>query len=94
MNPIMGLYAAATRRAESGDSVGHEEAVDVEEALRMYTLGSAYASFSETERGSIERGKGADLALLDRDPTTVPPEEMKDTRVLMTIVQGRVVWGG
>jgi predicted amidohydrolase YtcJ len=93
-NPIMGLYAAATRRAASGEHVLLHEAVDIEEALRMYTLGSAYASFSETERGSIERGKRADLALLDRDPTAVPPEEMKDSRILMTIVQGRVVWGG
>ena len=94
LNPIVGLYAAATRRAESGDSVGHEEAVGVEEALRMYTLGGAYASFSETERGSIERGKWAEMALLEGDLTVVPPEEMKDARVVMTIVQGQVVWGG
>ena len=94
MNPIMGLYAAATRKAESGEHVLLHEAVDVEEALRMYTLGSAYASFSETERGSIEGGKWADMALLDRNPTGIPPEEVRDVRVVMTVVQGRVVWGG
>ncbi|MBF8267810.1 MAG: Amidohydro 3 protein [Dehalococcoidia bacterium] len=92
LNPLIGVYAAATRRAESGDVVLPHEAIPVEDALRMYTLGGAYASFAEAERGSIEEGKGADLALLDRDPTAVALEEVKDVRVLMTILGGQVVW--
>ena len=90
LNPLMGIYAAVTRRAESGDVVLPGEALGVEAALRMYTLGSAYASFEERVTGSIEEGKRADLALLDRDPTAVDPEEIKDIRVLMTVVQGEV----
>jgi predicted amidohydrolase YtcJ len=94
MNPLMGIYAAATRRAESGDAVLPGEAVSVEDALRMYTLGSAYASFEEGVTGSVEEGKRADLVLLDRDPTAVAPEEIKDIRVVMTVVQGEVAWEG
>ena len=94
MNPMMGIYAAATRRAESGGAVLPGEAVGVEDALRMYTLGSAYASFEEHVTGSIEEGKRADLVLLDRDPMTVDFEEIKDIRVLMTVTHGEVVWQG
>ncbi|MDA0988699.1 MAG: amidohydrolase [Chloroflexi bacterium] len=94
MNPIMGIYAAATRRSESGGAVLPGEVVGVEVALHMYTLGSAYASFEELVNGSIQAGKRADLVLLDRDPTTVDPEEIKDIRVIMTVARGQVVWEG
>ena len=94
LDPIMGIYAAATRRAASGDVVLPNEAAGVENALRMYTLGSAYASFQEHERGSIETGKRADLALLDSDPTAIDPEDIRNTRVVMTIAEGEVVWEG
>ena len=70
------------------------EALNVEDALRMYTLGSAYASFEEHQTGSIEKGKRADLALLDRDLTAIHPEEIRAARVLMTIARGEVVWEG
>ena len=94
MNPLVGIYAAVTRKAESGDAVIPDEAVSVEDALRMYTLGSAYASFEEHVIGSVEEGKRADLALLNLDPTAVDQEEIKDIRVLMTVAQGEVVWQG
>ena len=94
MDPITGIYAAVTRRAASGDLVLPAEGVSAEDALRMYTLGSANASFQEQERGSIEVSKRADLALLDRDPTAIDPEEIRNTRVLMTVVGGEVVWEG
>ena len=70
------------------------EAVSVEDAMRMYTLGSAYACCKELVTGSIATGKRSDLALLDRDPTAVHPEEIKSTRTLMTIARGDVVWEG
>ena len=92
MNPLVGVYAAATRRAESGVVVLPGEAIGVEDALGMYTLGGAYASFEEAAKGSIETGKRADLVLLDRDPIAVDAMEIKDIRVLMTVVAGQVAW--
>jgi predicted amidohydrolase YtcJ len=94
MNPLMGIYAATTRMAESGDALLPGEALGVEDAMRMYTLGSAYASFEERVIGSIEEGKRADLVLLNRDPTAVNAEAIKDIRVQMTVVHGEVVWEG
>ena len=94
LDPLMGIYAAATRRAESGAPVLPGEAVSVEDAMRMYTLGSAYACFDELVTGSVVTGKRSDLALLDRDPTAVHPEEIKSTRTLMTIARGEVAWEG
>ena len=94
LDSIAGIYAAVTRRAASGNVVLPNEAVGVENALRMYTLGSAYASFQEHKRGSIEAGKRADLALLDRDPMAIDPEDIRNTRVVMTIAGGEVVWEG
>ena len=94
VDPIAGVYAAVTRRAASGDLVLPNEAVSAEGALRMYTLESACASFQERECGSIEVGKRADFALLDRDPTAIDPEDIINTRVLMTIAGGEVVWEG
>jgi len=92
MNPLTGIYAAATRRTESGGAVLPDEFVRVEDALCMYTLGSAYASFEEHIIGSVEAGKRADLVLLDRDPIVVGLEGIKDIRVLMTMVRGEVVF--
>ena len=94
LDPMAGIYAAVTRRTSSGAALLPGEAIDVETAMRMHTLDSAYACMQERESGSIAAGKRADLALLDRDPTAVEPEEIKETRVLMTIAGGRVAWEG
>jgi predicted amidohydrolase YtcJ len=94
MNPLVGIYAAVTRISESGDAVLPHEVVGVEDALHMYTLGSAYASFEEHVIGSVAIGKRADLILLDRDPTGVDLEEIKYISVMMTVAQGQVVWEG
>ena len=91
-NPLVGVYAAVTRRAESGQALSPKEAISPEEALRMYTLGGAYASFEEQLKGSIEVGKLADLVVLNADPTAVSPEELKEIRVEKTIIGGEVVW--
>jgi hypothetical protein len=92
-DPFVGMYAAVTRRARKGEPVGVEERVSATVALRMYTSGGAYAAFQEADRGTIEAGKLADLAVLDRDPTLAEPGEIKGTRVTMTVIGGRVVWG-
>jgi len=91
-NPLIGVYAAVTRKAESGQVLSPEEAVSPEEALRMYTLAGAYASFEEQLKGSIEVGKLADMVFLSADPTGVAPEEIKDIQVEKAILGGEVVW--
>ena len=92
LSPLDGVYAAVTRRSSSGASLLPNEAVDAHTALRMHTLDSACASAQEHVRGSIATGKRADLALLDRDPTAIDREEIRDTKVLITVAGGRVVW--
>jgi predicted amidohydrolase YtcJ len=66
-----------------------EEKITVEEALRAYTIGAAYASFQEREKGSLEMGKLADFVLVDRDIMRIPPVEIRDARVIATFVGGR-----
>ncbi|HEY9429838.1 MAG TPA: amidohydrolase [Gemmatimonadaceae bacterium] len=93
--PLEGIYAATTRRTLDGRHPGGwvpEQKITVEEALRAYTSGSAYASFEEKRKGTLERGKLADFAMIDRDITRIPPEEIRDARVLMTVVGGKVVY--
>jgi predicted amidohydrolase YtcJ len=93
--PLEGIYAAATRRTLDDKHPGGwvpEQKITVEEALRAYTSGSAYASFEEKKKGTLERGKLADFAINDRDLTRIPPVEIRDARVLMTVVGGKVVY--
>jgi predicted amidohydrolase YtcJ len=92
INPLVGIYAAVTRRAESGQALLPEEAIPPFEALKLYTLNAAYAAFEENIKGSIAAGKLADIIVLSDDPTTVPPERIKDIKVEMTIIGGKVVW--
>jgi hypothetical protein len=93
--PLEGIYAAVTRRTLDGANPGGwvpEEKITVEEALTAYTRGAAFASGEEDIKGSLMAGKLADLAVLDRDITEIPPQEIRDARVLLTITGGRVVW--
>jgi predicted amidohydrolase YtcJ len=69
-----------------------EQKITVEEALRAYTTGAAYASFDETRKGSLVKGKLADFVIIDRDLTKIPPEQIRDAKVLMTVVGGKVVY--
>jgi predicted amidohydrolase YtcJ len=91
-NPLLGIYAAVTRRAESGQQLLPKEAISVPQALAMYTTNAAYASFEEDIKGSIAPDKLADMVVLSADPLASPPEELKDIRVEMTIIGGKVVW--
>jgi len=93
--PLEGIYAAVTRRTLDGRHPGGwvpEQKITVEEALRAYTSGGAYASFEEREKGTLERGKLADFVLVDRDVTRIPPETIRDAKVVMTVVGGTVVF--
>ncbi len=91
-NPLIQIYEAVTRRTRNGVIVGPEEAIGVMEAIRLYTWNGAYLGREEHFKGSIEPGKLADLVVLDRDPLSVPVEELKDIKVVMTIVDGRIVY--
>jgi predicted amidohydrolase YtcJ len=86
LSPLLGIKAAVTREFFP------EERVTVEDAFRLYTLDAAYASFEENIKGSIDKGKLADLIVLSRDPRIVTPNEIGDIEVEMAIVGGRVVY--
>jgi predicted amidohydrolase YtcJ len=95
MDPIMGIYAAATRRTLDGKHPGGwvpGQKISVPEAIRAYTMGSAYASFDEKSKGSIEPGKVADIAVLSMDILSVDPKEIANARVVMTIFDGRIIY--
>lgn len=93
--PLLGIYAAVTRRTLDGknpDGWIPEQKITVEDALKAYTINGAYASFEDSIKGSIERGKLADIVLIDRDITRIPPDQIADAKVTLTIVGGRVVY--
>jgi len=95
--PLEGIYAAVTRRTIDGKKPGGwipEQRISVEEALHAYTRDAAYASYEDAHTGSLTSGRLADFVLIDRDITRIPPEEIADARVEMTVVGGQVVYGG
>ena len=94
LNPMLGLYAAATRKTLSGQPEGGwfpQEILSVEEAIQAYTLNTAYASFEEDRKGSLTVGKLADFVVLSDNLLTMNPNDIKDVTVRMTIVGGTVV---
>ena len=91
-NPFLTIYAATTRRTESGVIVSGDEAVSREEALRMMTSVAARFSFDEKTRGSIEVGKLADFVVLDADIMTCPPDRLRAIQPEMTVIGGRVAY--
>ena len=93
--PIEGIYAAVTRSTLDGKHPGGwvpQQKITVEEALRAYTSDAAYAEFAEKRKGTLEAGKLADFVLLDRDLTRIPAPEIRNVRVLTTVVGGKVVF--
>ena len=94
---MRGLYCAVARKTKEGQPAGGwrpELAVSLESALRHYTIDGAYASFEEAEKGSVAPGKRADLVVLSEDLFRLPPEAILKTRVLLTVMDGRVVHRG
>jgi predicted amidohydrolase YtcJ len=95
LDPILGIYAAVTRRTLDGkhpEGWVPEQKITVEEALRAYTAGNAYAVFAEQKRGKLVPGYLADVVILDRDLTRIKPEGLKDAQIAMTIVGGKPVY--
>jgi predicted amidohydrolase YtcJ len=91
-NPLVGIFAAVNRQAEIGQQLLPEECISASQALAMYTINAAYASFEENIKGSISQGKLADLVLLNDDPTRIATEQIKEIKVEMTIIGGEVVY--
>ncbi|HEX8181956.1 MAG TPA: amidohydrolase [Pyrinomonadaceae bacterium] len=95
LNPLLGIYAATTRRTLDGQHPQGwipEQKITVEEAVRAYTVGSAYAEFTDDVKGTLTPGKLADLVILDRDIFKIDPVEIEHARVTLTIMDGRVVY--
>jgi predicted amidohydrolase YtcJ len=93
--PIEGIYAAVTRRTLDDRNPGGwvpAQKITIDQALRAYTRGGAYASFDEQQKGAIAPGMIADLAVIDHDLRTIRPEAIRDARVVRTIVGGKVVY--
>ena len=95
LNPILSIYAAVTRRTLDGKNPKGwipEQKISVAEAIRAYTVGSAFAEFQENVKGTITPGKLADLVILSRDIFQIDAQEIEKVNVLMTLVDGRVVY--
>jgi hypothetical protein len=95
LNPMLSLYAAVTRATLDGKNPKGwfpEQKLTLPEALEAYTMGSAYAEFQDQEKGTISPGKLADMVLVSDDLFSLPPEKIRDAKVLQTWVAGKVVF--
>jgi predicted amidohydrolase YtcJ len=93
--PLEGIYAAVTRRTLDGKNPGGwvpEQKITVEEAVRAFTVGSAYAEFADGVKGTLAPGMLADLVILTEDIFRIDPAAIERVRVRMTVVDGRVVY--
>lgn len=95
LNPVAGIYAAVTRRTLDGknpDGWLPEQKISVEDAIKCYTINSAYAAFEENIKGSIEPGKLADFVVLAEDLLTINPADIINVKVDRTIFDGQVIY--
>jgi predicted amidohydrolase YtcJ len=91
-SPWLGIWVAVTRKYERGGALEPTEALSREQALRLYTINNAYLGREEKVKGTLETGKLADFIVIDRDVLACQVEEIKDTKVLFTVVGGKVVF--
>jgi predicted amidohydrolase YtcJ len=95
LDPLTGIYAAVTRCTLDGKNPEGwfpEQKLSLEEAIRGYTINGAYAEFSEKSKGSVEKGKWADLVVLDQNLFEISPEKIPQTRVMMTVLNGSIIF--
>lgn len=95
LNPMYSIYAAVTRQTTDGKNPGGwipEQKISVDDAVRAFTWGSAYAEFQDTWKGTLEVGKLCDLVILSQDIFTIDPTKIKDVNVVTTVVDGKVVF--
>jgi len=91
-HPFLGMWIAITRKMVDGKVMNPEQRITRMEALKMWTWNGAYLSFEEKEKGSIEAGKLADLAVITKNYANCPEDEIKDIEALRTVVGGKVVY--
>ena len=91
-NPLLRIQDMVTRKSSEGVARGQNQRINVDEALRVWTLGGAYATFEENIKGSITPGKLADFVVLERDPRKVPPDTIKDIVLEATYIGGEQVY--
>ncbi len=91
-SPMVAIQSCVTRESRGGEAIGSGQRITPEEAIGVYTLGGAYASFEEGVKGSIEIGKLADLAFLNADPTTADPHAIGSIPVVATMVGGEFLY--
>ena len=91
-DPLLGIHAAVNRKSSSGAAVGPGQRITIPEAIKLFTINGARASFEEDLKGSIEPGKLADLVVLDAPLLSTEKERIKDLRVDLTMVGGAVVY--
>jgi predicted amidohydrolase YtcJ len=95
LNPMEGIYSAVARKSitdKTGNAWLQDESLSVKEAIECYTLGSAYASFEEEIKGSLQQGKLADIVVLSKDIFTIPEEEILNTEVVYTLLGGKIIY--
>jgi predicted amidohydrolase YtcJ len=90
--PMLRIQSMVTRKGSNGKVYGEAQKVTVEDAIKVWTLGSAYATFEENIKGSIEKGKLADFVILSQDPRTIAPDSIMTIKVLKTVIGGKVVF--
>ncbi len=90
--PMLRIQSMVTRKGSNGKVYGEAQKVSVEDAIKIWTLGSAYASFEEKMKGSIEKGKFADFVILSEDPRSAVPDSIMNIKVLKTVIGGKVVF--
>ncbi|MDQ3778964.1 MAG: amidohydrolase [Chloroflexota bacterium] len=91
-NPLVNLRSAVTRLTLDGQRMGPAQGVTIDEAIQMFTHNGAYASFEEQIKGTITAGKLADLVVLDRDPRTIPAEDLPSLKIDVTVSDGQIVF--
>jgi predicted amidohydrolase YtcJ len=91
-NPWLGIYSMVTRKTSSGQILYEPEGITPLEAIRAYTIDGAYAAWEEDVKGTIEAGKLADMIVVDQDPFTINPDDLKKIRTLVTIVDGKIAY--
>lgn len=91
-NPLFGMYIAMKRTTQTSKLISQSERVSVKQALRMYTINGAYASFEEKIKGSIEPNKLADLVILSESPYKASPDKISDIKVEATMIDGKIVY--
>jgi len=91
-NPWLALWVTLTRQTERGAALFPDEKLSREQALRLYTINNAFLNHEEKWKGSLEAGKVADMVLIDRDVLNCPVEEVRNVRVLWTMMGGKLVF--